>query len=730
MRHQVPAVGAIVSIRQRRWQITHIEALSGTPRIDAVPLGASPSRDPVSFFAPFEDVTGDPPRLRARRVRPQRWRAIHAGLRGQAEHLDLPLVALDAHITLLPHQLEPLLAVRHGIRRILIADAVGLGKTIQAGLIAAELMRRGEASRILVLTPGHLVAQWQGELTTRVGLRARIASASSLAELASDVPRDTSPWTLAGTWIASLDFIKQPHVLATLPTRPWDLVVIDEAHMATAASDRRTAAHAIAERARRVVLLTATPFSGLDDGHSLRRLGALDGDDDLITFRRTRVGLGLPARRRTRTLAIQPSAEERHLFDLIAQFERAALRAATMTTAEATQLLISVLRKRALSTPHALALTAARRLSHLDGAMADAEPSQPTLDFGDDDGEALRATIGLTAERERPWMRRLLAAATAASRHCRKLRRVLALLQRAREPAIVFTEFRDSLSAMATALQRQHIAVALAHGGMSDAERQRALAVFASGQVRLLVATDVVSQGLNLHQRARWVVHLDLPWNPIRLEQRAGRVDRLGQTRDIHVTRVVLDLAQDLAFAERSDARRLAADGMAAGSDSRWRRRARAAAAVLTRRRLLAQQWRGPLPTGRPLSVRDAGWDVRTHDIGGQETVVQSGTPDATAAGALDARRRRVLAVVRGRRQRAASIERALARTFARSASTGVAGDRDVPLPGVMPIDVTRLTTANRSAQADAAREHAQRIASLESDAELPVVSTLRLTRE
>lgn len=628
-----------------------------TTRVDVLRVGPGTPRT-ATFLAPFDDIDHAHMRQRTRRVRRQRWQAALLGARAQAEHVDLPLAALNASIDLLPYQLEPLLAMRGGERRLLIADAVGLGKTIQAGLIVKELLRRGEAARVLIAAPSHLCPQWRDELRARFGLESLRADAATLSDLAAGLPRHLNPWLTGALWISSLDFLKQPHVIAALPPDPWDLVVIDEAHMVTGLSDRRAAAHAIAASARRVLLLTATPVSGGEAAPALRRIGALNGHDPLVVFRRTRADVGLPSHRRHRHLRVRPSEAERHALDLVDAYARAALATATDATADATQLLVAVFAKRALSTFDALALSATRRLVHLSTrAPAIDAPVQPSLHFDDVDDAALTATIGLPIAREQSWMRRLASAAAAAARASRKLSRLLTLLSRTREPVILFTEFRDSLTAVATALERRGHRVAIAHGGLAPAELQAALDMFRRGDARMLLATDVASQGLNLHERARWVVHVDVPWNPIRLEQRAGRVDRIGQRRRVHITQLVLTHARDLAFAarlaERADA---AARHTAFVSDTRWRRRARAVAAQLERRRRWSRAWRGPLARGRPLAA-PGGHDVWAHDIGGAETLIRRGT---SAAAVPRARVRRATRITVARARRAAIVERAL----------------------------------------------------------------------
>ena len=634
------------------------------------------------------------------------------GARAWAEHVDLPLAALSANIDVLPYQLEPLLAMRDGQRRVLVADAVGLGKTIQAGLLVAELLRRREATRVLVAAPGHLCPQWCDELRARFRLAPRVADAAAIAELSGSLPREVNPWSVAAVWIGSLDYLKQPHVLNALPPHPWDLVVIDEAHMITGHSERRAAAQAITASARRVVLLTATPLSGADDGRVLMDMGALGPDDRMTVFRRARTDVGLHARRRQRRVGVAPSAAERHALDLIDAFARAALAAATRATADATQLLVSVLAKRALSTSAALAISADRRLAHLSTAPDRTSPhppdaTQPFLDFGDGDDEALTVEIGMRVERERSWMRRLRGAALTAVRDNRKITRLVTLLCRTREPAIVFTEFRDSLAAVAEALRRRHLEVAIAHGGLAPNELQRALDDFRHGRARVLLATDVASQGLNLHQCARWVIHVDLPWNPIRLEQRAGRVDRLGQTRDVHVTQLGLTHARDLTFARRLEERANAAAHHAAlTADTRWRRRARAAAVVLAQRRRWARAWQATPLRGRPLAMRHGGADLWEHDIDGAETLVVRSDACRDSARRVQARARRVARTLSRRARRALAIERALLARWRTE-------DAQPSLPGALAAGDVR-DAARRAAEVAAARTASdQRIAAL-----------------
>jgi SNF2 family DNA or RNA helicase len=201
------------------------------------------------------------------------------------------------------------------------------------------------------------------------------------------------------------------------------------------------------------------------------------------------------------------------------------------------QLVATVLMKRALSSAGSLLVSVNRRLALL---ASDGDPSNPLQDVlpfeasvEDSDLEPAMAAAALpAASDERAMLEQLRDAAIRAARSERKLVALRRLLRRVREPAIVFTEYRDTLGLLAAASgDRRPV---MLHGGMNHDERRVAISTFTTGGADLLLATDAGAEGLNLHARCRLVVNLELPWNPVRLEQRIGRVDRLGQTRTVH----------------------------------------------------------------------------------------------------------------------------------------------------------------------------------------------------
>lgn len=650
MHNPLPLPGAVVWIRRRRWRVEHARADRAVLRLDV-----SGRDQRVTFLSPFDQFAIEGRRSRWRRVRRQCAVARVFGLAANVCGLDGLPAAVNARLDILPHQLAPALAVAAGKRRVLIADEVGLGKTVQAGLILAELARAEPALKGLILVPAALKLQWRDELERRFAIHAVVVDRTSLAAETRVGRFGEEPWDRPGIWIASFDYLKQPQVLASLPRTPWDVVVIDEAHEVCGDSDRYAACHEAASCARRVVTLTATPHSGEAARFArLLGIGKLEAPveaDDLVSFRRTRRAAGIESTRRTTWLRVRPSELEAAALDALLTFERTALKRSTAAgSRDAALLLLSVFRKRALSTMAALAMSLDRRLAWLEQSeqAADIGWRQPAL-FSDEIADeiagperlSLQTPIGMSPKTERAWVGRALTLARRAIGTERKVRRLERLLLYGREPAIVFTEFRHTLAHLARILGKR-CAVAVLHGGQTTGEQQHALEAFRNGRARVLLATDVGAQGLNLQDSSRWVINFELPWNPARIEQRFGRVDRIGQCRRAHGTLLVsahptesgllarlssrvlaarravgahtLELAVPpeamqvaaalLAAAPEPDAQAAAPVLAANTGTSKWERRARAVARSLCRRRRFASRWRQrDQPSGRPAAA-------------------------------------------------------------------------------------------------------------------------------
>ena len=448
--------------------------------------------------------------------------------------------AADASIELWPYQLEPALAVIGGATRLLLADEVGLGKTIQSGLILSELVERGWIEHALIVCPAGLRDTWAGELRDRFGIAATVLDQSSIADRIASLPPGISPWSGHAVAIASIDLVKRDEVLAAIDNEPLDLVIADEAHHLSPGTDRGAAISRIASRVPWCVFVSATPHSG--DRTAFEYLTSLGSTGEPITiFRRRRRDVGITTSRRSHVLGVRPTEAEASLLSAIEAYSRA-IWTARGREDRAVRLIAITMSRRAASSKAAIERTLARRLALL--ANVTLEPAQTSLpweevDRSDDlESDAMLSARGLdSVDEERAALEELIALAhrCAAGSKIRRLRRLLNL---SREPAVIFTEFRDTLDAVVAALSASSRCVGFIHGGLSADQRREAVDAFNGGRIDVLVATDAAGEGLNLHHRCRLVIDVELPWNPLRLEQRIGRVDRLGQQRTVHGIRL------------------------------------------------------------------------------------------------------------------------------------------------------------------------------------------------
>jgi len=489
------------------------------------------------------------------------------------------------------YQLAPTLRVLSKPRpSLLIADDVGLGKTIEAGLAMLELMARGRAKRILIVTPPGLMDQWRDELFDKFGLTFKIiGNASDLAQAQTELPAGVSPWDALPRVITSLDFIKKETVRNRALRKRWDLVIVDEAHALAESgtpenpyqTQRTRLGRALREASRGLLLLTATPHNGY--AHAFRSLlelveptlatfyGAPQDRERRIESARIRrmksqIKRRLPDGREEpvfppRTVSgipvTQMTEPEKELLRKVASYcSRVARQAAGTDQAELVGFAMQIVKKRALSSRAALAKTLEHRLEALQNEEAREEPP---------DRAELRdyqADLPLSEAATERTARRILRSAIpvderrreAEVRSLREIQRLLrrlgdrdpkieALLEELRrihsedpsEKVIVFTEYRDTLEAIRERLEREPDLAGcyvILTGGLTRRQRLVRQEQFARPEVRVLLATDAASEGLNLQHHCRRLIHFELPWNPNRLEQRNGRVDRYGQTRE------------------------------------------------------------------------------------------------------------------------------------------------------------------------------------------------------
>jgi hypothetical protein len=288
-----------------------------------------------------------------------------------------------------------------------------------------------------------------------------------------------------------------------------------------------------------VVLVTATPHSGDERQFSfLRHIGAGGNGDDLLVFRRTAVQIGRQRSRRERFHPVEATVTEQTLLTETVAYASAVWRHQSDRLPHG-PMVASVICRRAVSSAYALVRTLERRTQLLSsgGGSESPHPELPWLeaDAAEDlPSDEILGSPGLAdTNLELAWLERLITMAKDVGYRDAKFNLVQRLLRRTSEAAIVFSEYRDTLVALESCLARR-LTLATLNGAMSPRERREAVERFVSGKARVLLATDAAGEGLNLQARCRLVLNLELPWNPVRLEQRIGRVDRLGQTRRVH----------------------------------------------------------------------------------------------------------------------------------------------------------------------------------------------------
>jgi len=547
-RHARP--GDLVQVRGSRWRVVDVRMFDDCQIVTLSGLTPPLAGIERRVLTPFETIEPIEGPQRPRLVNGRRWgRACRAILSSNTPPGALQ-AARRARIDLMPHQLEPALAVVRGLgSRVLLSDDVGLGKTIQAGLVASELLVRGSIERVLVLTPAGLREQWSRELEERFAIDAPSVDGRALRRIAATLPIGLNPWSTLTFAIASVDYVKRREVLPAVASSIWDLVIVDEAHGVAGDSDRQEAVRRVTSNAAYVLLLTATPHSGDRRSFaSLCDLGAVAGDP-LLVFRRARADVPemcVAARRRVHIVRVRPTSNERRMHGLLARYGDE-VRAESRGRQGTAWLALSVLHKRAFSSAWSLAQSVERRCAALAGSPQTSRSEQLALPIGDPHGDLIAADepppwpAGVSLHdpiRERRLLTALAAAAHRASRCDSKISALHRLLRRTNEPAIVFTEYRDTLLRLRGGLERSTV---ILHGGLARDERAVALAEFARGPRAVLLATDAAAEGLNLHHACRLVINLELPWNPMRLEQRIGRVDRIGQRRRVHAFHLIAD---------------------------------------------------------------------------------------------------------------------------------------------------------------------------------------------
>jgi hypothetical protein len=463
------------------------------------------------------------------------------------------------------YQLVPLLmALKLDPVRLLIADDVGIGKTIEAALIVRELLDRGDVERFAVLCPPHLVEQWVAELEGRFHLRPVAVTAGSAARLERNLPPSESIFTTHPHTVVSLDYIKSERRRAEFLRACPELIIVDEAHTCASTGQGRHQRYEllrglVSDPTRHLVMLTATPHSGDEEAY-FRLLGLLHPDFAALSsvsgeehrklrdrlaahfVQRRRADIAewqegsLFPRRETTELTYQLTGAWERFFDAVLEYCASVVAAAGEDTKKQRLNFWGTLAlMRCVASSPAAAVQALRTRAGLedeiaeediearvfDGA-ADALPEDDVEPPAPSEGEALTALITqaetLAGQAGDPKLRLLAAHVTQ-------------LVEDGFNP-VIFCRYIATAHYVGQHLgaKLKEVGVGVVTGEITSEERKERVDQLAEAERRVLVATDCLSEGVNLQDHFDAVVHYDLSWNPTRHEQREGRVDRFGQT--------------------------------------------------------------------------------------------------------------------------------------------------------------------------------------------------------
>ncbi len=531
-------------------------------------------------------------------VRPSVEQILHAT--AAAKLLDalednLLLAPIQSSVVPLPHQLYALnRAISRDRIRYLLADEVGLGKTIEAGLVLRELKLRGRVKRILVVAPKGLVRQWQAEMRLHFGEKFQFIEPSELAAFRAwrgGAGEEENLWRMHDQVICSLDSVKPMESrrgwsleqlntynrerFEDLISASWDLVIIDEAHRMGGSTEqvaRYKLGAALAEASPYLLLLSATPHQGKTD-QFMRLMQLLDREafPDETSVSRDRVrpfvirtekrasinaeGQPLFKPRVTRLQAVAWQARhgsQQRLYEAVTDYVRHGYNQAMAAKQRHIGFLMILMQRLVTSSTAAIRTTLEKRQALLEAPQPQANLFEHTStdEWADLDGQSqvdlAMQSGGWELEKSEVEMLLELARDTEAAGTDAKAEALLELIyklqQEEGDPALkvlIFTEFVPTQAMLADFLESRGFSVTTLNGSMDLEARTRAQQAF-SKDVRVLISTDAGGEGLNL-QFCHVIVNFDMPWNPMRIEQRIGRVDRIGQKHVVRAINFVLE---------------------------------------------------------------------------------------------------------------------------------------------------------------------------------------------
>lgn len=629
--NDIPEQGQLVEVRQRRYVVTDV-ARSTLPA--SLLVGDGKPQYLVTLTSVEDDALGEElqviwelePGARVYDVmalptptgfdEPSRLDAFLNAVRwGAASSADLRALQAPfrSGIDIEEYQLDPVVrAIQMPRVNLLIADDVGLGKTIEAGLVLQELIIRHRTRRILIVCPAALQIQWRDQMRDKFGLEFRIVDSALMKQLRRQRGIHVNPWTHFPRLITSIDFLKRDRPLRLfreeLPAegelaypRRFDLMIVDEAHNVAPSGRGRYAIDSLRTDAIRLLalhfehklFLTATPHNGYVESFSAllelldnqRFARGVPPDRELLSavmVRRMKIEIldwdGTPRfpKRKLQAIEVAYTEQEREAHRWLQTYTRLRQQAMAKTGAAertATEFVLKLLKKRLFSSPAAFATTLAQHEATLKQPVEPAirkkvhKPSVGILremverieeEYADDEAyeEATASVVRTTTQlfsqltpQERNLLERMQNwAERASTRPDSKARTLIEWLKEHIRPGtewsdervIIFTEYRATQKWLQTLLAAEGLTqgerLMTLYGGMATDERERIKAAFQASPelspVRILLATDAASEGIDLQLHCHRVIHYEIPWNPNRMEQRNGRIDRHGQRKN------------------------------------------------------------------------------------------------------------------------------------------------------------------------------------------------------
>ncbi|MFC7074251.1 helicase-related protein [Halovenus rubra] len=506
-------------------------------------------------------------------------------LRSQALQLQIAheqgqlLSISNSLVRLEPYQLACVNWVMQKLRqRALIADDVGLGKTIEAGLILKELTARNRADRVLFVVPAHLQKKWIRDMDRFFDISLTPGDRQWVEGERRRLGEEANIWNQDHQqMVTSMAFLRQEEFRDDLDDAFWDVVVVDEAHKAAkrgeSPSKTSKMVDRVADNSDSLLLLSATPHDG--KGEAFRSLVEyidpfLVAEDqelskeavDRVMMRRGKQtiyddnGERIFPNREVGTIPVERTHEEKQFYEAVTEYVKHVYNRSEQLNEPAVGFAMALMQKRLVSSIGAIQATLSRRLANLvdqeSTATSLSEEASAYLegeDLDEDDKQKAEEELGgLTItesdaqlEEEIETLRDLvsLAEGIPVDSKAQKVRRYIQQLleENPNEKVLLFTEYRDTLDYILELVKDEPWAdeILTIHGDVDKEDRAKIEDEFNHGQSRLLFATDAASEGIDLQHSCHIMVNYELPWNPNRLEQRIGRLHRYGQDKEVKV---------------------------------------------------------------------------------------------------------------------------------------------------------------------------------------------------